>query len=63
MTRLVPVPCPAGIRTRLDAMRGLPRVLFERAVLAAVRREEAKVKARERAEASRYRKLFGWSWT
>lgn len=40
----------------------LPRDVFERAVLAALKHEEMRHRARQRAEDSRHRRLFGWTW-
>jgi hypothetical protein len=59
--RMYTVPCPEPIRKLLERTR-LPRLHFEAAIEAAVRWEEARQRARHRAEVSRYRRLFGWTW-
>jgi hypothetical protein len=60
--RFVPVPIGPRAQRALQTLGSLRRVYFERAVLAAVKWEEARQRARHRAEVSRYRRLFGWTW-
>lgn len=60
--KLVPVPVGPSISSRLAHVRGLPRLVLEQAILRALAAEERRFQARQRAEASRYRRLFGWVW-
>jgi hypothetical protein len=59
---LRPVPLGPAISSRLAHVRGLTRLAFEKAILRAVAAEERRFQARQRAEASRHRRLFGWCW-
>lgn len=62
----IPLPVSHELYAQAMAIAGgkqvTARILFERAVNAAIRAERERIEAAHRAEVSRQRRRFGWAW-